>query len=470
MNLQVPVLVEKVLNYLQEHNFEIYIVGGSVRDVLLDKQVKDWDFTTNAKPEQLQELFPESFYDNGFGTVGVTVEELIAQFSLQNYEFAKEGLELGDVFEITTYRTEGTYSDFRRPDEVAWGETIEDDLKRRDFTINALALSKKNGEFELIDLFGGQEDLKQKQIKAVGDPKLRFSEDALRMLRAVRLAAQLGFLIEANTLSAIKDNAPLLKHISGERIRDELLKMLVAPYFTDGMKLMLATGLLHYVLPEMEETVGVEQAGHHTKDVWHHSLDAAAACPSPDPIIRLATLIHDSGKAKAYRKQNGKITFYGHEVVSGRLAKKIGERLHLSNRDKERLFILVRYHMFAYNPEMTDAAIRRFIRKIGLENINDMMMLRIGDRVGGGSRQTSWRLRELQQRIGQVLYTPMQIKDLKVSGHDVMEILGISGGPKVGEILNILFEEVMENSNKNDRDYLLGRIKEFSNFEEDTSS
>jgi tRNA nucleotidyltransferase (CCA-adding enzyme) len=461
MKIQLPLLVDKTLDTLKEAGYKAYIVGGSVRDLFSKKLVKDWDFTTDATPEDIQKHFPESFYDNIFGTVGVTVEELLNQFSLTSDASTIDDLTLSDVFEITTFRTEAEYSDFRRPDKVAWGKTIEEDLKRRDFTINALALKKvAQGEYEIIDLFDGRKDLENKLIRAVGDPNERFKEDALRMLRAVRLSSQLEFLIEKETLEAIRSNADLLKNISKERIRDEFLKILASSYPADGMKLLFSTNLLQHILPEAIKMIGVEQAGHHTKDVWHHSLDSLAACPSPDPIVRLATFLHDIGKPIAYRKEGEKITFYGHEVVSGRIAKEVAKRLHLSNRDSERLVILTRYHMFAYNPEMTDAAIRRFIKRVGLENINDMMKLRVGDRVGGGSRETSWRLRELQRRIEEVLYTPMQISDLKVSGHDVMEILSVPGGPIVGKVLKELFDEVMEDSSKNDREYLIERIKE----------
>lgn len=476
MKLQLPFLVKKVLATIEKVGFEAYVVGGSVRDVLTEKRVNDWDFTTNATPEKIQEIFPESFYDNSFGTVGITVEELIEQFELNDYSYDKEDLKLSDVFEITTFRTEGRYSDNRRPDMVNWGKTIDEDLKRRDFTINAMALRlgdlnsivsdddlKKDNELIIIDLYDGRKDLELKLIRAVGNPDERFQEDALRMIRAVRMASQHGLLIEPKTLEAIINNSHLLSNISWERIRDELMKILISQYCADGMKLLLSSGLLKYILPELVNTVGIEQGGHHTKDVWHHSIDALEGCPSKDPIVRLATLLHDIGKPVAYRKNNGKITFYGHEVVGGRIVKKIGIRLHLSNKDQERLYILVRHHMFTYDSEMTDAAIRRFIRKVELKNINDMIMLRIGDRVGGGSKQTSWRLREFQQRIGKVLYTPMQVKDLKVSGNDVMEILNVKGGPIVGEILGKLFEEVLEDSEKNDREYLVKRMKELVN-------
>jgi len=464
MKLKLPQLVSQVLVLLGQKGFAAYIVGGSVRDLLSNNGglIKDWDFTTDAEPEKIQELFPESFYDNQFGTVGITVDELLKQFEFADYDLVRDHLKLEDVFEITTFRSEGAYSDFRRPDFVSWGKTIDEDLKRRDFTMNAMALRLiKEDEYELIDPFGGIQDLKNKLIKAVGKADERFREDALRMMRGVRMAAQLGFVIENNTLDAIKQNSVLISKIANERVRDELLKIVASDYAVDGMKLLLSTGLLHYILPEMERTVGVVQAGHHTKDVWHHSIDAMGACPSKDPIVRLATLIHDSGKPIAFRQDQGKITFYGHEVISGKIAKKIGQRLHLSNHDQERLYILTRYHMFAYDTNMTDAAIRRFVRKVGIENIKDMMRLRVGDRVGGGSPETSWRLKELGDRIESVLYTPMQIRDLKVSGNDIMGILGIGPGPKIGIILKKLFDEVLEDSAKNDREYLLKRIEKY---------
>jgi len=485
MKLNIPLLVLKIIEALQKAGFEAYIVGGAIRDLLMEKPTDDWDFTTSAKPEEIRKLFPESFYDNRFGTVGITAEEAAKQFGvLEKFNFEKANLKLGSVFDITTFRKETTYSDRRHPDKVAWGKTLEDDLKRRDFTINALALQVTGNKLQatsyrrqkkkeknlvacslklestIIDLFNGQQDLKNSLIRAVGGPNKRFSEDALRMMRAIRFASQLGFAIEEKTLQAIIKNSRLISFISFERIRDELFKILTSSYPKDGIKLMFTSGILEHVLPELIPMRGVEQAGHHTKDVWNHSLDALKNCPSPDPIVRLATLLHDVGKPAVAQKKGGKVTFYNHEIVGGRTVKRIANRLKLSKKQKDKLWLLVRYHMFAYDPKMTDAAIRRFIRRVGLENINDMMMLRIGDRIGGGSRATSWRLRELQQRIGKVLYTPMKVTDLKVNGNDVMKITGLKSGPKVGKILNKLFEEVLEDAEKNDREYLLKRIKE----------
>lgn len=467
MDFKIPLLVVKILEVLKKTGFQAYIVGGAVRDLLMDIPTYDWDFTTNAKPEQIQKIFPESFYDNKFGTVGITAEELVKQFKLKDYDYKKENINPADVFEITTFRSEAGYTDKRHPDKVVWGKTLEDDLQRRDFTINSLALKVSHFSLllipktQLIDPYNGQEDIKNRLIRAVGNPDKRFSEDALRMMRAIRIAAQLGFIIEAKTLKAITKNSRLINKISKERIKDELFKILKSDYPADGIKFLFASGLLQYIMPELVKTRGIQQAGHHTKDVWHHSLDSLAECPSPDVIVRLATLLHDVGKPIAYREIDGQITFYGHEVIGGKMAKNIADRLRFSKKDKEMFWNLVRHHMFAYDSQMTDKAIRRFIRRVGKENINKMMMLRIGDRKGGGSKATSWRLRELQQRVGRLMYTPLQINDLKVNGNDIMKVLDIKSGPKVGKILKKLFDEVMEDASKNKRDYLLKRIKKF---------
>lgn len=444
MKIKVPPLVTKVIATLENAGYEAFIVGGAIRDILLGKEVTDWDFATKAKPEEILKLFKDAYYDNRFGTVGVAEKHL--------------GGSGNEVFEITTFRTESEYTDKRRPDKVSWGKNLKEDLKRRDFTINALALDKN---LKVVDLFDGQKDLKNKLIRCVGDPNTRFNEDALRMMRAIRIAAQLGFTIEEKTLGAITTNSALIKKISGERIRDELLKIIASPFPRDGILMLFNAQLIQYILPELLETRGVEQAGHHTKDVWWHSIDALAACPSPNPIIRLATLLHDIGKPKVKASREGKeITFYNHEVAGARMTKAISQRLKLSKKDSDLLWLLVRWHMFAYEPKMTDKAIRRFIRHIGKENIDNMIMLRTGDRVGGGSKATSWRLLELQERIKQVLYKPFEITDLKINGKDVMTTLNIQSGPKVGQVLKKIFAEVLEDSAKNEREYLLKKIKE----------
>jgi tRNA nucleotidyltransferase (CCA-adding enzyme) len=490
IELTLPPPVLFVLHQLQSNGFEAYIVGGAVRDVMMQRSVNDWDFTTNAKPEEIQPLFAGSFYDNAYGTVMVPTEALLVQMTTKrwrvNHEIKKDSTWNKQVIDITTYRQEHGYSDRRRPDKVEWGKNIEDDLSRRDFTINAIAVRvgaaevgykpqqipalnglltyAQRGEelaipVELVDPYDGKNDLEKKLIRAVGDAQARFGEDALRMMRAIRFGAQLGFGIEIHTQEAISLQARLLDHVSWERKRDELLKTLASDFPADGILLMAATGLLKYVIPELLSLQGIKQGGHHIYDVWRHSIESLRSCPSTDPIVRLATLLHDLGKQRTVKYEGPRgVTFYGHEVVGARIAENIGRRLRLSNKDLDRLYILVRWHMFAYDSQMTDAAIRRFINRVKLENINDMMLLRVGDRKGGGSKATSWRLRELQQRIGEQLYEPMSIKDLKVNGNDVMEVLKIKPGPIVGQILNLLFEEVMEDTSKNDRDYQLKRM------------
>ncbi len=441
MKFKLPETIIKVLDHLETPGFEAYIVGGAIRDLLTGKAVTDWDFTTNATPEQIQSVFPDSYYDNKFGTVGVKIAEDL-------------------VVEVTTYRSESGYSDRRRPDSVTWGKTIHEDLKRRDFTINAMAINKSQ---QIVDPFGGQKDLQNKIVRAVGDPKKRFGEDALRMMRAIRIASQLGFMIEANTLKAITKQSHLIKQIAKERVRDELLKIIASPFPKEGIMLLFNAGLLEHIIPELIATRDITQSGHHTKDVWNHSLDALAASPSPEPTVRLATLLHDIGKprVRALGGKNTEVTFYNHEVVGARMAKTIARRLKLSKKQIDLLWLLVRWHMFQYEPKMTDKAIRRFIARVGRENINRMIMLRVGDRVGGGSKASSWRLREFQERIKQVLYKPFDINDLKVDGNDIMQILNLPPGPRIGEILKKLFNEVADDAKKNDRDYLLKRIKEF---------
>lgn len=448
---QLPDKVKQLMKRFYQAGWEIWLVGGGVRNLLMHQPIANPDFTTNAKPEEIQKLLPESFYDNKFGTVGLKVDE--------------------EIYEITTYRTEGGYSDRRRPDQVSWGKSLEEDLPRREFTISAMAVGRQEGEWRLVDLFGGRQDLKDKVVRAVGNPTERFEEDALRLIRAVRIATQLDFKIGTQTLQAIKQLASSITAVSWERIRDELMKILASKQPAEGIKLLDETRLLTCILPEMEAMKNVAQGGHHIYDVWTHSVESLRFCPSSDPLVRLATLVHDMGKPQTLRHQGPRgVTFYGHEVVGTRMARQIADRLRLSRADKDRLVTLVRWHMFSYNPEMTDSAIRRFIRRVGVENINDMMLLRIGDRKGGGSKATSWRLQELQQRIGEQLYEPLSLKDLKVNGRDVMETLKIKPGPKVGQILNQLFEEILEDSSKNQRDYLLARIRELANFSHTTSN
>lgn len=433
---------------MEENGYETYFVGGCVRDMQMDVVPKDWDFATRATPEEILKVFPDGFYDNKFGTVGVPIT-------------------IGDekhVLEITTYRTERGYSDRRRPDQVTWGKTIEEDLARRDFTMNAIAFKPPS---ELADPFKGREDLTEKTVRAVGDPNIRFKEDALRLMRAIRFAATLSFTIEEKTWAAILSDAKLITDISGERIRDELLKILASNFPYEGVMLLKNSGLLAYILPELLMGIDVSQVRpgrHHTTDVFTHNVMSLKLCPSKDPIVRFATLLHDVGKPAVLGKdQEGLVTFHNHEIVGARIVKDICQRLHFSKKEEEKIITLIRWHMFSVNENMTDSAIRRFIRRIGVENVSDMMDLRVGDRLGGGTQTAeSWRLKLFKKRVEEQLQpAPFSINDLAVNGHDVMKELDIKPGPKVGEILQKLFEEVDEDLSKNTKEYLLERLKGF---------
>lgn len=441
MNYELPKEVKNILEKFTNAGFQIYIVGGAVRDLLLKKEVKDWDFTTDAAPEEILKVLPEGFYDNKFGTVGLHVNSAI--------------------YEVTTMRKEGVYKDTRHPSEVSWTNKIEEDLSRRDFTINAMAM---DSSINLVDPFHGQEDSEAKLIRAVGDPSQRFQEDALRLIRAIRFAAQLDFEIEDKTFLAIKENKDLIKKIAWERIKDEFFKIMASPDPYEGVIKLKETGLLEIILPELIRCFGIKQEGpkhDRTYDIGEHSLLTLKSCPSPDPLVRLASLIHDIGKPDTVHIQpDGNVTFYGHDIVGGKLAKKVAERLKLSNKETEKLNRLIRWHMFTVDTIQTDSAIRRFIKNVGLENIDDMIALRIADRLGGGTATAvSWRMEEFRKRIDQVLKKPFSISDLKVNGNDVMKILNIKPGPKVGEILEKLFEEVLKDSSKNNREYLMHRIR-----------
>jgi putative nucleotidyltransferase with HDIG domain len=440
---KLPPAPREIIDAFKKDGFQCFAVGGAVRDLLMNKLRGDWDFTTSALPEEILKLFPEnSFYENMFGTVGVKVQE--------------DGQDR--VYEITTFRTETGYSDRRHPDRIEWGKTIEDDLKRRDFTINAIAFDGEN----VIDPHGGKKDIEQKLIRAVGEPAKRFEEDALRLIRAVRIASQLGFTIEEQTLAAIQQNAELIKTVANERIRDELMKLLASENPADGVLLLKQTGLLYQIFPEFEEAFATDQKSperHHKYDVGTHLVESLRNTPSKDPIVRLATLLHDIGKPQTFAKTpEGITTFYNHEIVGTTMVKDIAERLRFSKKDIGRLIRLVRWHQFSVDEHQTDSAIRRIIRNIGKENLQDMLDLRTGDRLGGGARETSWRLELFKKRLDEVQQQPFSVTDLKIDGKDVMETLNIKPGPKVGEILTGLFNEVVEGKIQNEREELLGKL------------
>jgi tRNA nucleotidyltransferase (CCA-adding enzyme) len=446
--MKIPKEIKEVLAQLEEAGYEAYAVGGCVRDLLLEKKPNDWDVTTNAAPEKIQALFPESFYENHFGTVTVKTGSEDPRLAL---------------VQITPYRIEGKYTDKRHPEEIRFAEKLEDDLSRRDFTINAMAMDAKG---TIIDLFKGQEDLDAKLIRTVGEPSARFGEDALRLLRAVRFATVLDFAIEPKTLVATQELAPTLKAISEERIRDEFVKIIESDRAYEGMILLLETGLLKYIVPELLEGVGVTQNLHHIYTVWEHNIRALKYTVEKkySLVVRLAAVLHDVGKPKTKRGDGLKSTFYGHDVVGGRMTAKIMERLKFSKDISERVTKLVRYHLFYYNVgEVTESSVRRLLVKVGPENMEDLLKLREGDRIGSGTpKAVPYKLRHLKYIIDKVSHDPISAKMLKVNGQDIMELLGIAPGPKIGLLLNSLLADVLEEPSRNAREYLEQRIRELN--------
>ncbi|HVZ12325.1 MAG TPA: HD domain-containing protein [Patescibacteria group bacterium] len=451
--------MEKVINpaifaiykKLEDEGFQAFFVGGCVRDFLMGRTIKDWDMTSDATPEQIQKIFPNSFYDNTFGTVGITFTN-------------DEAIEKNYV-EITTFRTESGYSNSRHPENVEWGKSIEEDLSRRDFTMNAIAAKFVDGQTAYIDPYGGVPAIERKTIETVRNPDERFQEDALRLLRAIRFATQLEFKIDEKTWGSIVRNGNLISKISGERVRDELFKILKSEHPYDGILLMDQAGMLDIIFPELARGKGISQVRpgrHHTSDVFTHNIESMKHCPSKDALVRLATLLHDVGKPYVEgRDENGHVIFYNHEVAGAQVANIICDRLRLSKKQKKKIVTLIRWHMFTVDEKITDSAVRRFIRRVGVENVSDMMDLRIGDRLGGGTQVAeSWRLKLFKERIVKELNPPFSINDLAVDGNDIMKELDIKPGPQIGQILKTLFEEVDEDLSKNSRDYLITRIHE----------
>ncbi len=446
---KIPQDIKELSLELKKNKFEAYLVGGCVRDLLLNREPKDWDIATNAKPEEIQKIFPENVYENSFGTVGV-----------------KTGSEEPalKIVEITTYRLEGRYTDKRHPDEIKFAKTIEEDLARRDFTVNALALSLVEGMAgEIIDPFGGQVDIENKIIKAVGVPVDRFQEDALRILRAVRFMAQLNFSIEKNTEIAIRENANLLEFISKERIRDEFSKIIMTDNAAKGVREMQRLGLLKYVVPELEAGVGVGQNRHHIFTVFDHNVRSLEYAEKERFLLhlRLAALLHDAGKPKSKRGEGEFCTFYGHQVVGARMAAQILDRLKYPKEMIEKIALLIREHMFVYDPDtVTDAGARRLLRRVSPENIEDLFKLREADRIGSGvPKAQPYRLRHLKFRIEKVSKDPISAKMLEVDGADIMREASLEPCPKIGYILAVLLEEVLDDPAVNSKEILVNRIK-----------
>jgi len=456
MDIKIPEKIVNLINTLKSAGFEAYLVGGVVRDLLRGmppEPFDNWDIATNAIPEQIQKLFPDSFYENKFGTVTVVIKE-----------------EKNLLVEVTPFRIEGKYSDKRRPDEIKFAKTIYEDLSRRDFTINAIALDIDDcGKIkQIIDPYDGQKDIKEKVIKAVGDPNERFNEDALRLLRAVRFATVLNFKIDNATFLAIKNNAKHLQNISYERIRDEFIKIILSPRAADGILLLEEIGLLQFIIPELREGIGCSQSPPHRYDVFKHSimtLKKASKMPNTNLVVKLAALLHDIGKPRTKQITDKRITFYGHQVVGAKMARKVLERLKFSKEIIEEVYKIILNHMFFYDVgKVTESAVRRLIMKMGgVENMKNLVMVRIADRKGTPvPKEKPYKLRHFEYMIEKVSADPIHVSQLKINGNDVMKILNIAPGPRVGLILNALLAEVLDDPKKNEREILFARAKELN--------
>ncbi|MDP3057429.1 MAG: HD domain-containing protein [bacterium] len=475
--MKIPTEVKSIIKKLESGGFEAFVVGGCVRDLLTGNPPAggphDWDITTNARPEEIQKIFPHNFCNNKFGTVTAVTGA------------KKESLK---EIEITTYRTEGAYRDKRWPEKVEFVGKLEDDLARRDFTINAIAMNAKG---KTIDPFGGAEDIEKKIIKAVGDPDQRFNEDALRLARAIRFACQLSSVggkirqladkdfkdklsplswkIEEKTFNAIKKHSKSMAMISLERTRDEFTKIILSEYPAEGVELLKETGLLGYIVPELEKGIGVSQNRHHIYTIYEHAILSLKYCPSEKLEVRLAALFHDIAKPEAKRGAGLDATFYNHDIMGANAVKRILSRLKFSNEAIEKTSHLVRNHMFFYNvDEVSEAGIRRLIKRAGKENLKDLIDLRIADRLGSGvPKAKPYKLRHLEYLIDKVSRDPISVKMLKLNGNDIIKILKIKPSPIIGAILNVLLAEVLEDPKLNTKKYLTGRVKELSKLSPD---
>jgi poly(A) polymerase/tRNA nucleotidyltransferase (CCA-adding enzyme) len=439
VDIRPPDSVLAILERLWASGHAGYVVGGSLRDILLGREAHDWDLASDARPERVQELFPGTVYENAFGTVAI-----------------REG---GRVHELTTFRTDHDYADFRRPHRVEFGDRIELDLARRDFTVNAMAWGAEaplHGETAvpaLVDPHGGLADLALDYLRAVGDPLVRFEEDALRMVRAVRLATTLDLDIEAATLAAIQATAPLVGHLSGERISTELQKLLAAPEPSRGLRLVAATGMLAVLWPDLAAQQGVPQNKIPGDDLWDHTLRTVDAAPPDRPVVRLAALLHDIGKPATMADGH----FLHHDRVGAELAMTFLDRLHVPRATAEQVVHLVRAHMFTYDPTWGDAGVRRFIKRIGRDSLEPLFALREADNVGSGQPPDGHRLDELRRRVNEQLEGDMVLErgDLAIDGDDLIAELGLSQGPRLGRIIDALVERAIADPAINDRPTLL---------------
>lgn len=435
--------ISRVIMPLVQKGFECYLIGGSVRDLMLSTEPEEFDFATNAHPRDVMKTFSR-VAPTGIkhGTVSVLIED--------------------NVYEVTTYRSDGKYIDGRRPESVAFSRSLEEDVMRRDFTINGLAYDLINDQ--VIDYVGGLCDIEKKIIRTIGNPLDRFGEDGLRPYRACRIAAKLEFDIEQTSFDSINSTLDIAAMVSVERVRDELKKMLAARKPSIGFEYLRKSGLLVLSIPELMACFEVQQNRFHLHDVYYHSVYACDAAPQSDVFLRLAALLHDVGKVPTRREgADGDYTFYNHEVVGSRMASKIMKRLKFSNEEITRVTNLVSNHMFHYTEDWTDGAVRRFMRKIGVENMDDLFMLRLADRVGNGLREgLPAPIRKLARRVDHIIEeeNAITVKDLNINGNIIMDEFNITPGPVIGKILNELLEMVLDDPALNTHETLLSHARE----------
>ncbi|AVP63888.1 HD domain-containing protein [Clostridium sporogenes] len=439
IKIQIPKGVKYIINTLQENNHEAYIVGGAVRDSLLERKVNDWDITTSANPQEVVNIF----------------ENL-------RYKIIPTGLKHGTVtilinsigYEITTFRIDGEYEDNRHPKEVKFTSNLKEDLKRRDLTINAMAYNDKTG---LVDYFNGLEDLNNKIVRCVGNSKDRFNEDSLRMLRCIRFASQLNFDMEKSTKFNIRELSKNINNVSMERIRDELCKILVSSQPVYGIRNIVELNLVDYIIPELKDCVGFQQHNkHHDKDVYGHILSVVENVPNKLEL-RLAALLHDIGKPKCFSiGDNGQGHFYGHQKISADMTKDILKRLKFDNKTIDKVDKLVYNHMTRYN-KLRIPSIKKFINKVGIDNLDDLFELQIADIKGSAKEYHSFdNVLNLKIKCEKILSEkqPLTIKDLDIDGHDLMK-LGIKQGKEIGIVLNKLLDIILENPNLNNKEDLI---------------
>lgn len=425
--------------------FKAFLVGGAVRDRFLGRMTSDYDIATDATPDQCLRLFPHAI-PTGVKHGTITVIPRSRRFKI----------------EITTFRIESDYRDGRHPDSVTFVDDITQDLSRRDFTINAMAINLENGTF--VDPFDGRADIAARLVRAVGNPTARFQEDGLRTLRAIRFAAQLEFSIDPATLDAVAECRDRLACISSERIRDEFSKMICSPVPSRALRLLVDTQTILYIIPELLECVDVRQPERHRHDVFNHlaaTVDAVSAENLSEErllILRLAGLFHDIGKSRTARiSENGEISFHRHELVSETIAREVLVRLKYPNAVIDRVCHLVRHHMFNYQPDWSDAAVRRFLARVGLDALEDLFALRLADTIATMGAPVSWPLiAELKSRIEKIVKDgeALSLRDLAVNGHDLAAI-GIPKGREMGAMLSELLDAVLEDPSLNTREHLL---------------